>query len=109
MTTIAERAAAAAGRTDTPTGSAEDAPPAEDYTPTAAPMVDYEPGEDDPEMVPVHLAWLRVRKDVRAIAKAVIAACDGSTHGDGVSTRAAGQRFHLQDQRRRRRMLPVYR
>ena len=45
---------------------------------TAAPMVDYEPGEDDPEMVPVHLAWLRVRKDVRAIAK-------GEQYDDGWS------------------------
>ena len=41
-------------------------------------MVDYEPGEDDPEMVPVHLAWLRVRKDVRAIAK-------GEQYDDGWS------------------------
>ncbi|WP_411084815.1 ERF family protein, partial [Streptomyces sp. cmx-18-6] len=32
-------------------------------------MAGYEPGDDDPEMVPVHLAWLRVRKEVRAIAK----------------------------------------
>jgi hypothetical protein len=32
-------------------------------------MSDYEVGEGDPEMVPVHLAWLRVRKDVRSIAK----------------------------------------
>ena len=31
---------------------------------------------------------------VRAVAKTVIAACDGGTHGDGVRTRAAGQRFH---------------
>ncbi|MER5769581.1 ERF family protein [Streptomyces sp. NPDC001985] len=33
------------------------------------PLADYEPGDDDPEMVPVHIAWLRVRKEVRAIAK----------------------------------------
>ncbi|MER6103589.1 ERF family protein [Streptomyces sp. NPDC001832] len=32
-------------------------------------MADYEPGNDDPAMVPVHIAWLRVRKDIRAIAK----------------------------------------
>jgi hypothetical protein len=32
-------------------------------------MAGYEPGDDDPDMVPVHLAWLRVRKEVRAIAK----------------------------------------
>jgi hypothetical protein len=30
----------------------------------------YEPREGDPEMVPVHLAWLRARRDVRAISKA---------------------------------------
>lgn len=78
MTTITERAAAAAGRTDSPAGPAEDAPPAEDHTPTATPMVDYEPGEDDPEMVPVHLAWLRVRKDIRGIAK-------GEEYNDGYS------------------------
>ncbi|MFD4257771.1 ERF family protein [Streptomyces sp. NPDC058534] len=69
MTTIAERAAVAAGRADTPVGPGEDAPPAEDYAPAPDPMADYEPGEDDPDMVPVHIAWLRVRKDVRAIAK----------------------------------------
>lgn len=32
-------------------------------------MSDYEVGEGDPEMVPVHLAWLRVRKEVGGIAK----------------------------------------
>jgi hypothetical protein len=78
MTTITERAAAAAGRAETASSPAEDAPPAEDYTPTTAPMVDYEPGEDDPDMVPVHLAWLRVRKDIRGIAK-------GEEYNDGYS------------------------
>ncbi|MFJ1697626.1 ERF family protein [Streptomyces sp. NPDC088252] len=71
MTTIAERAAAAAGRTDT-TPAAEEhvllATPAE-FAPAPDPMADYEPGNDDPDMVPIHIAWLRVRKDVRAIAK----------------------------------------
>lgn len=70
MTTLAERAATAAGRTTSPLG--EDAEPAAfDAGPDPAPdpMADYEPGDDDPEMVPVHLAWLRVRKDVRAIGK----------------------------------------
>ncbi len=33
------------------------------------PMADYEPGDDDPDMVPVHIAWLRVRREIRAIAK----------------------------------------
>jgi ERF superfamily protein len=69
---LRENAAAAAGRTliaeahDRPD---DDVPPGEDFAPTPDPMAGYEPGEDDPEMVPVHLAWLRVRKEVRAIAK----------------------------------------
>lgn len=69
MTTIAERAAAAAGRTDAAPAPAEDAPPAEDFTPAPDPMADYEPGDDDPDMVPVHIAWLRVRREIRAIGK----------------------------------------
>jgi ERF superfamily len=32
-------------------------------------MSDYEVSPDDPEMVPVHIAWLRVRKEVGGIAK----------------------------------------
>lgn len=32
-------------------------------------VVAFEPGEGDPEMVPVHIAWLRVRRDIGAIAK----------------------------------------
>ena len=73
MTTITERAAAAAGRTLKTDElldemAAERAP--EEYAPAQDPMASYEPGDDDPEMVPVHIAWLRVRKDVRAIAKA---------------------------------------
>ncbi|MFG3349550.1 ERF family protein [Streptomyces sp. NPDC048018] len=70
MTSIQERAAAAAGRT------ADEQPedlslPREyvDQFPAPDPMADYEPGDDDPEMVPVHLAWIRVRKEIRAIAK----------------------------------------
>ena len=65
---LRENAAAAAGRTLTD----EHDRPAEDadtYVPAPDPMADYEPGDDDPEMVPVHLAWLRVRKEVRGIAK----------------------------------------
>ena len=69
MTTINERAAAAAGRTEPPAGPAEDAPHAEEFAPAPDPMADYEPGDDDPEMVPVHLAWLRVRREIRAIGK----------------------------------------
>jgi len=72
MTTIAERAAAAAGRTLKTDElldemAAEQAP--EEYTAAPDPMADYEPGEDDPEMVPVHLAWLRVRREIRTISK----------------------------------------
>lgn len=33
------------------------------------PADDYEPREGDPDMVPVHIAWLRVRRDIRAIGK----------------------------------------
>jgi hypothetical protein len=69
MTTIAERAAAAAGRAETAAAPAGESSPAEDFTPLPDPMADYEPGNDDPEMVPVHLAWLRVRREIRAINK----------------------------------------
>ncbi|WP_407553113.1 ERF family protein [Streptomyces sp. Pv4-95] len=69
-TTIQERAAAAAGRADTTAASpAVEAEQTTEYRPAPDPMADYEPGEQDPEMVPVHLAWLRVRREVRAIAK----------------------------------------
>ncbi|MFD8251940.1 ERF family protein [Streptomyces werraensis] len=67
MTSLTERAERHAN------GTAPTAPPA--YTaPTAAeplPEVDYEANEayPAPDMVPVHLAWLRVRNDVRAVAK----------------------------------------
>ncbi|MFE7754276.1 ERF family protein [Streptomyces sp. NPDC057429] len=69
---LRENAAAAAGRTlvdeehDRP---AEDTPPGKEYTPAPDPMADYEPGDNDPEMVPVHIAWLRVRREIRAIGK----------------------------------------
>lgn len=59
---LRENAAAAAGRTVENQAEQADIP-------TPDPMVDYEPGDSDPEMVPVHLAWLRVRRDIRAIAK----------------------------------------
>jgi hypothetical protein len=69
MTSLAERAAAAAGRTsNTPT----DDGPVDQADALPAPEIDmsgYEVGDQDPEMVPVHLAWLRVRRDVGAIAK----------------------------------------
>ncbi|MCX5197185.1 ERF family protein [Streptomyces sp. NBC_00249] len=70
MSTLTERAAAAAGRVESPPqGVPAAAPAVEEYVPTLDPMAGYEPGDDDPEMVPVHLAWLRVRKEIRAIAK----------------------------------------
>ncbi|GAA2686193.1 hypothetical protein GCM10010400_58080 [Streptomyces aculeolatus] len=68
MSTLTERAAAAAGRTDIET-QAPAAEPVEPFVPAPDPMADYEPGNDDPEMIPVHVAWLRVRREVRAIAK----------------------------------------
>lgn len=74
MTTLAERAAAAAGRTDT---TAAGATAATAYTPT--PLTDLgipEPGPDGPDQVPVHVAWSRVMGTVRGISK------DG-TYGTG--------------------------
>lgn len=69
MSTLAERAAKAAGRTDTQAAAAE--PAAEDtYTP--APLEDPgipEPGPDGPEQVPVHVAWSRVMGEVRGVGK----------------------------------------
>jgi hypothetical protein len=59
---LAETAAAAAGAGDF--GAAEEPPVL-----GVVDMGEYEPGEGDPEMIPVHLAWLRVRRDVRSIAK----------------------------------------
>lgn len=67
MTNLAERAAAAAGRTDT-TSPTPDSPPA--YTP--APLTDPgipEPGPDGPEQVAVHVAWSRVMGEVRNVSK----------------------------------------
>lgn len=69
MSTITERAAAAAGRTDAVAPAPHESLPAEDFTPAVDPMADYEPGDDDPEQVPVGVAWLRVRRDIRAIGK----------------------------------------
>jgi hypothetical protein len=66
---LRENAAAAAGRTLTEDERATDPTEPEDFTPGPDPMADYEPGDDDPEMVPVGVAWLRVRRDIRAIGK----------------------------------------
>ncbi|MFF0143607.1 hypothetical protein ACFYRN_45395 [Streptomyces sp. NPDC005227] len=68
MSTITERAAAAAGRTDDAT--AADSTPAPTYTP--APLTDPgipEPGPDGPEQVPVWVAWSRVMGEVRGVNK----------------------------------------
>jgi hypothetical protein len=66
MTSLTERAERAAEPT-----TMTAAPYAEPAEPTAVsdPMADYEPGDGEPEMVPVHIAWLRVRREIRSIAK----------------------------------------
>jgi len=70
MSTIAERAAAAAGRTTDDLALPEEyVDQFPDAAPASDPMADYEPGDDDPDQVPVGVAWLRVRRDIRAIAK----------------------------------------
>jgi hypothetical protein len=68
---LRENAAAAAGRTLTDEQQDDLRLPDEfvDQFPTPDPMADYEPGDDDPDMVPVHIAWLRVRREIRAIGK----------------------------------------
>jgi hypothetical protein len=70
MSTIAERAAAAAGRLDDDVAPAADQAPAPTYTP--APLQDpgiAEPGPDGPEQVPVWVAWSRVMGEVRGVSK----------------------------------------
>lgn len=67
MSTIQERAAAAAGRAEE---TAADVVPTPTYTP--APLQDPgipEPGPDGPERVPVWVAWSRVMGEVRGIDK----------------------------------------
>ena len=66
MTSLTERANQAAEGTlpSTEWVHRETAP-----VPPQIDMSNYEVGEGDPEMVPVHLAWLRVRHEVRSIAK----------------------------------------
>ncbi|MEU4348272.1 ERF family protein [Streptomyces sp. NPDC023838] len=79
MTTLADRAAAAAGRTDSPTTL--DAEPDAEYTP--APLEDPgipEPGPDGPEQVPVWVAWSRVMGDVRAISKGSLFGVAGTSN-----------------------------
>lgn len=74
---LRENAAAAAGRTE-PDEMADPGQP-EDFPPAPDPMADYEPGEDDPDMVPVGVAWLRVRRDIRAIGKGELYKAPGTT------------------------------
>ncbi|MFD5031665.1 ERF family protein [Streptomyces sp. NPDC058405] len=70
MSSLAGRAAAAAGRTEVAEHDDLSLPTEfTDQFPAPDPMAGYEPGDEDPEMVPVHIAWLRVRRDIRAIAK----------------------------------------
>lgn len=59
---LMENAAALAGR-------APDEPLFDEPVSAGPDMSDYETGDGDPDMVPVHLAWLRVRRDIRAIGK----------------------------------------
>jgi len=69
MTSLTERAEQHAS------GTAPVVHPTADFTAPAAseplPAYDFEAREDypTPDMVPVHIAWLRVRTDVRAVAK----------------------------------------
>ncbi|MET8475388.1 ERF family protein [Streptomyces sp. NPDC006422] len=78
MTSLTERAEQAAAGEQ----------PREQYAAPAAteplPVYDYEASEDypAPAMVPVHLAWLRVRNDVRAVAKS-----DSHTEWDAKNNR----------------------
>lgn len=66
---LRESAAAAAGRTIEPDEQTAEPGQPKDFAPALDPMADYEPGDGDPEMVPVSVAWLRVRRDIRAIGK----------------------------------------
>lgn len=65
MSTLAEVAAAAAGRADTASADTGTA-----YEP--APLTDPgipEPGPEEPEQIPVHVAWSRVMGTVRGVSK----------------------------------------
>lgn len=72
MTSLSERAAMALLSTDEQVarGIGPALPP--EAPAPVAPGIDmssYEVGEGDPDQVPVHLAWLRVRREIGAIAK----------------------------------------
>lgn len=68
MTSLTERAEQAATAPQPPAEAPYERADTE-LPPAPDPMADYEPGDEDPEMVPVHIAWLRVRKEIRAIGK----------------------------------------
>lgn len=72
QSTLAERAAAKAGRGEVNVSVDRTEPNSPGSTGadlTIPDLGEYEPGDGDPDMVPVHIAWLRVRRDVRGIAK----------------------------------------
>lgn len=73
MTTLADRAKAAAGRTDTPAAPEEDTAVLDAATPEPDDLPDlsgYVPREGEEWAdVPVHIAWLRVRRDISFIGK----------------------------------------
>jgi hypothetical protein len=75
VSSLRENAAALAGRDD----AADQAPAEQSPTPPGRLVVDgaplpdfeeFEPGEGDPDQVPVYVAWNRLMRDVRQIAKA---------------------------------------
>lgn len=75
MTSALREAAARAARTPDTTSTYE-ASTTRNSTSSAAfdgraddPMADYEIGDGDPDLVSVHLAWLRVRRDIKKIEK----------------------------------------
>lgn len=69
MTSLTQRAEQAANGEAPAATAPYVAAPAEQFMPAADPMADYEPGDGDPDMVPVNIAWLRVRREIRAIGK----------------------------------------
>jgi len=73
MTSLRENAAVLSGRVPVPAEDLGIAQLAAVELPLANPLPDFdefEPGDDDPEQVPVHVAWNRLMRDVRKIAKA---------------------------------------
>jgi hypothetical protein len=86
VSSLHDRAAELAGRDDTADQALAELPP----TPPGRLVVDgdplpdfdeFEPGEGDPEQVPVHVAWNRLMRDVREIGKAGL--FKGKSNRDG--------------------------